>query len=126
MNEVVESAGEELGVTEKDLSSMRKLRIREVVFRLGRGVLCSTVGFLAGFIPAAALVLHYSGTSSSYPYASALAVGAVAPRNGAKKGRPKALYVISFPLLLLFFFIGIGLNLSMMNTVTYYGVCDGR
>ena len=87
----------------------------------------STIGFLAGLIPAAALVLHSANTSSSYPYASALAVGAIATRDFRNK--PKLLFVISFPFLLIFALIGAGVNLILLDyfgNYTLYGVYHGR
>ena len=118
---------EALGITDRDIASMKRLRRREATSRLVRGVLSSTIGFLAGLVPAVALVLHSANTSSSYPFASALAVGAIASRESREQ--PKLLLVISFPFLLIFALIGAGVNLILLDyygNYTLYGVYDGR
>ena len=118
---------EALGITDRDIASMKRLRRREATSRLVRGVLSSTIGFLAGLVPAVALMLHSANTSSSYPFASALAVGAIASRESREQ--PKLLLVISFPFLLIFALIGAGVNLILLDyygNYTLYGVYDGR
>lgn len=120
MNSDPESPNKDLGISNGDLASMKRLRRRATAFRAVRAILSSTVGFLAGFIPAAVLALESSRPSSSYPHAAALTMSLAIVDKDRKKSR--VLRIISIPFLVLGIIVGLGVG-SGMGYVTLYGVC---
>ena len=121
MTERNESITETLGVTDGDLASMKRLRRRHAI---GRVLLSSSVGFAAGFLPTAAIVLDDSSQSSSYPYLTAAIAGGIQRKDGGRSSR--VLYLFSIPFLLLGILAGLTLAISSTATVTYYGVLNHR
>jgi len=120
MNNYLESPKRDLGISNGDLSSMKRLRRRATAFRMVRAILSSTVGFLAGFIPAAVLAMERSRTNSTYPYAAALTISMAIVNKDRKQSR--VMRIISIPFLVLGIIVGLGVG-SGMSSMTLYGVC---
>ena len=120
MTERNESTNETLGVSERDIASMKRLRRRHTI---GRALLSSSVGFAVGFLPTAAIVLDAS-SQSSYPYLSAAITGVIPQKDGRISSR--VLYLLSIPFLLLGILAGLTLATGSTATVTYYGVFNHR
>ena len=118
---------EGLGVTAKDVSAVKKVRSRERLADFLRSwwvpIAASVAGLVAGLAPMLALE---GKAASTYPYAAAMASGAMATTAASRK--PVGFWLlVAVPVFLFAFIAGLGIGDavngdSQFGVGTFYGV----
>ncbi|MDH3365449.1 MAG: hypothetical protein OEM29_05545 [Thermoplasmata archaeon] len=99
-----------LGISNPDLSAIRKQRRMENLAMPLRAVAAAA----AGFIPSITLMTLADGSSSSYPYAAASVTSVVAPKDGRSARRLSR--IVSWPWLLFGIALGLAIGYGLVHS----------